>query len=73
MYWIKEFVGDAIMLLGVAWSSVMFGGIAIAGSITFIEQNPWILWIEVVMVILSGIVVSDRIVDDVLRFSKGKR
>ena len=73
MYWIKEFVGDAIMLVGVAWSAMMFGGIAIAGSITFIENNPWILWIEVTMVILSGVVVSERIVDDILRFSKEKK
>lgn len=71
-YWFKEFIGDAIMLLCVGWSAMTFGGIATTGSITFIENNPWILWTEIVLLILLGIVAADRLIDDVIRFSKEK-
>ena len=71
-YWLKEFVGDALMVLAVGWSDLMFGGIATSGSITFIENNPWILWVEIILVILLGIVTADRIVDDIIRFGREK-
>ena len=69
-YWFFEFGGNAIGLLMVGWSAMLFGGIATTGSITFIENNPWILWTEIVLVILAGIVVSINLVNDILKFSK---
>jgi len=71
-YWLKEFIGDAIMLLLVGWSAMLFGGIATYGYITFIENNPFILWTEIALVILLGLVAVDRLVDDVIGFGKEK-
>ena len=71
-YWLFEFAGDAINIAFVGWSAMIFGGIATTGSITFIENNPWILWTEIVLVVLAGIVGAINLTYDILKFSKEK-
>lgn len=70
-YWIFEFGGNAIGLLGVGVSAMILGSIAANGSITFIENNPWILWPEIAFLIVAGIVISINLVNDFIKLSKG--
>ena len=69
-YWLKEFAGDAIGICAIGWSAMMFGGIATVGYARFVEPNLWILYTEIALVALWGIVVAERLVDDIIRFGE---
>ena len=70
-YWLMEFAGDIIMLVGFAWMGMIVGSVNDIGYLTFIENNPWILWSEIPALVLMGIAVSLNWVNDIIRY-KGR-
>lgn len=72
MYWLFEFGGNAIGLLGIGISVMILGSIASNGFITFIENNPLILWTEIAFLIIAGVVIAINIANDAIKFSKEK-
>ena len=71
-YWLFEFGGNAIGLAAIGFSAILLGSIATAGSIKFIENNPLILWGEIGLLVVAGVIIAKNLVYDIIKFSKEK-
>lgn len=71
-YWLLEFAGDVVMVLGLAWMLMVNATVQTQGYHGFNEPNSWILWSEIPVLVAMGVAVALNWVNDIIRFRKGK-
>jgi len=63
----RELLYDAWGIAFVIWSGITFHMIATVGYARFYEHNSWILWTEIGILGLFGILAIERTVEDFIR------
>lgn len=67
---IKELAGDVYAITGIAWVLTHLVLILIHGKLVVYENNPWVLWLEIVYTGGVLVLLIERLIKDVVRSRK---
>jgi len=67
---IRELLYDAWGIAFFIWSAFTFYNIVAKGYVRFYEDNLWILWTEVGILCIFGVLAIERTVEDYIRILK---